>query len=164
MGLALPRHFFYATIVFTMLISGMVTILSLVISGSSGDGDSQVDDLLSSQGGGLSSVQQLEAWNRTFNVFDDLTDDITTVKEDIEEVGAKEQTFLESAITLPVAFIQTSWGVVRFIFKSFGFVDEAFRGLATVLHLPTWIPTLIISLLVVMFIFSVITLMFGKEF
>ena len=152
MALTLPRHFFYAAIVFTMLVTGVVSLLTMVIDGSDGSTSSAVPELMSSD--------RVTEFNKTFNIGEDLSASIGDLKSKMQ--GLKP-TSKASVITLPIAFIETSWAMIKFIIDSFGFMDSAFDGLSAFLGIPSWVAGFIIAIIVILFVFSILTIIFGKD-
>ncbi len=152
MGMVLPRHFFYGIIIFTMLVSSVVGLLTLVRDGGVGDGSEAVPGLMSSE--------RITEFNRTFNKADNVTSNVEELKTKMQGLNIEKTTDI---ISLPLALVSTSWSMIKFITNSFGFMTSAFEGLSAYLGVPTWIPTLISLLVVVLFVFSILTIIFGKD-
>ena len=153
MGEILPRHYIMAGIIFTMLVVGVMSAVTMVETGSMGN--SGTDSVP-----GFIQADQLKEFNRSFNKVDNLTTDITTLKTKISDL--KPQNVLE-IISLPVAFVQTAWTAMKVVIGMFGFMDGAFSGMSAMLGIPAWIPTLIILAVVVVLVFGILTVIFGKE-
>ncbi len=152
MALVLPRHFFFATIVFTMLVMSVVGTLSLVKDGGPGDKRDAVP--------GLMDDDRITAFNRTFNKADNVTANVEELTTKMQGLNIEKTTDI---ISLPLALVSTSWSMIKFITNSFGFMSSAFQGLSAFLGVPTWIPPLITLLVAALFIFSILTIIFGKD-
>jgi len=149
----LPRHFFYAVLVFTIFITGTVYVLNLVIEGESGNKETSVPGLMDST--------HITSFNRTFTP--NATENIDELQDKMEELKLPEDFSLTAGVTLSVALIQTAWAMIKFIIGSFGFMNDAIIGLSTFLHVPVWLPYILISMIVAFFVFSILTIIFGKE-
>lgn len=152
MGEILPRHYIIAGIIFTLLVLGVFSSINMVEKGSLGDKSDAVSGFI--QGDGLTE------FNRSFNKIDNLTTDITDLKTKIKEL--KPENTLE-IISLPVAFVQSAWAAMKVVINMFGFMDSAFEGLSGMLGVPSWIPALLILIVIVVLVFGVLTVIFGKE-
>ena len=149
----IPRHFVLGGIIFTMLIVGVFSVISLVNSGSpTGDGSDAVI--------GFAQSNQLTEFNKSFNKIDNFTTDVNKLKTKFTEL--KPEGALET-ITLPIAFITTAWAAISVVGDIFGFMNSSFEGLTAWLGIPSWIPTLIILIVIVVLVFGVLTIIFGKE-
>ncbi len=151
-GLILPRHFFFSAIVFTLIITSVVAIITMVKDGSTGDKRDAIPDLL--------ETDRINEYNKTLNVVGYLTIDLDRLESDIKNL--KVENFVDG-ITLPLAVIQTAWSMIIFMTQSFGFMGSAINGLSSILGVPTWVPTLGLLIISVLFIFSILTLIFGKD-
>lgn len=152
-GLVLPRNFFYAAIIFALMITGIVALI----------GETEKDV----PGGpeiNLMDDERITEFNRTFYPKQ-LADDIENLSGKMKALQPSQQWGALDVITLPLAFIGTAWDMVKFVIGSFGFMNTAIEGLSTYsgLPIPSWVPIFIILLITVLFIFSILTIIFGKE-
>lgn len=151
----LPRQFFFGIVFFTIAISLTVALIVAVDTGIPGENQAESAMKLKMD------ESEIVAFNNTYNVQENITSNANKLQERIEDLRVENPLEI---ITLPVAFVQTGWEVVVFIFKSFGFMNDAIYGLSTYLHIPVFVPALIIVLIVLFFVFAVISLIFNKDF
>ncbi len=154
MSRIIPRDFFYAVVIFVMLVAGITSVLSMVTTESKDYGGATVNLFADS------NRSEIAHFNDTFNKQTQIVNKTRKLKDDLSDL--QPETTLE-AITLPVAFIKTAWDMIDFIISSFGFMDSAIQGLSGFLHLPTWTTILIIALISILFIFSILSMIFGKD-
>lgn len=152
MAETLPRHYIIAGIFFSLLILGVFYSLNLVKNGSIGDG-SDANPTFMADG-------QITELNRTFNNVDHLTTNITELKTKV--VGLRPENTLD-IISLPVAFVQTAWATMKVMIGMFDFMDTAFAGLSAFLGVPTWIISIISLFVIIILVFGVLAVIFGKE-
>lgn len=147
----LPRHFYFAAILFTIVIVGVVYILNDIQAGDPGDPSTSAT---------LMSDTDLHTFNNTFNKQQNLTNNIESLQSNMQHLSVDN---LQSAITLPIALIQTAWGMVKFVFSSFSFMNSAIEGLSGYIGIPPIITTLTILIIVSIFVFSALSVALGKD-
>ncbi len=153
MARIIPRDFFYAAIIFTMLTTGIVGLLTLVQEGdSAGGGTSNIFE--------DSDVDEIVAFNRTFNIQENVTGKMDLLKTKLGEITVKGDA---TVITAAGALISSSWIMIVIIKDSFGLMNSAFEGMVSFLGVPIWVPVLIITLIIAMFMFSIISFIFKKD-
>jgi len=152
MGKILPRHFFYAIIVFSMLIAGGFSVISEVRDMSRG----------AETGVEIMSQEDITHYNESLSV-QDLETNVDEIKDKIEDLKPESKWGVIDALSLPIAFIQIAWDAVKLVITSFGMMDDSIEGLADVFGLPGWVSTFAILLIVALLIFSILSLIFGKD-
>jgi len=92
-------------------------------------------------------------FNNTYNKLDEISDLTTSLQGNLTGQAIETQGFFETVTT-------GAFKVVRLIFGMVGFtndvVQEASVGAASKIGLPTWIPTVIIVMLVIVITFIII--------
>lgn len=152
MAETLPKHYIIAGLFFSLLILGVFYSLNLVKNGSIGDGSDSNPTFMADG--------QLGELNRTFNNVDQLTSNITELKKKV--VRLRPENTLD-IISLPVAFVQTAWATMKVMIGMFDFMDGAFAGLSSILGVPEWIVSMISLFVIVLLVFGVLAVIFGKE-
>lgn len=147
MALILPRHFFYATVVFVFFITAIVATLSMVTE----DSPTGVPDLMESD--------RITEFNRTFYP-EDFQSNVGELQDKLEGLEVEQG---GGIISVSIAMISSAWTMVKFIITSFGFMDDSLTGMSALLGVPVWVPPLIIMFLIILFVFSILTIIFGKE-
>ena len=148
----LPRHYIISGIIFTMMIVGIFSVLNLVDKGGSGDGSDTLSNFVPGN--------ELVEFNRSFNKIDNLTQDVNRLKQSVSDL--KPENTLE-IISLPVAFVQSAWATMKIVIGMFSFMDSALEGLSALLGVPSWIIDLIVLLVIVVIVFGILAVIFGKD-
>lgn len=148
----LPRDFFFAVIVFTMLTAGTVAIVNEVRLGSMGTTGNP--DLMAG------SDANMDYFNSTFNIYENITGKTDEMASRIGKLTVDKPT---DVLTIGGALVSTAWSTIVFVFSSLGMMNSAIQGISGFLSIPAWIPQLVISLIMILFIFSILTVVFGKE-
>ena len=152
MGEVLPRHYLIAGVIFTFFVIGIFYTLNMVENGSTGDGSDKVTGFIQSD--------KLTEFNRTFNRVDNVTTDINTLKTKISVLQPEN---ILDVISLPIAFVSTAWSAMKVVIGMFGFMDASFVGLSSMLGIPVWIPNMIILVVIIVLVFSILAIIFGKD-
>ncbi len=142
MGEVTPRLFIYGFIIFTLLIGGGVYIMSEA---------SRIDN-------NFINNDKFQNFNKTFNRYQEVTETGASLEDSIQDAQPEKSLFgvLDS-------LINSAWGAIKSFFSTFSFMSDAFTGLSSVFGLPVWISSLITTLIIVMFAFSIYGLIFqGK--
>ncbi len=155
MALVLPRHYFYAVIVFAIFITASVSLISEFQSEKDAEsyGGQKVD---------LMSDEDVTSFNRTFQIKD-LVTNITDIRSSVAGTSPDDTDPDERDITLVGRFFSSAWNSVKLIIASFGFMDSAVEGTTSQLGFPGWLPGFIIALISVLLIFSILTVILGKD-
>lgn len=141
-GEVTPRLFIYGFIIFTLLVVGGITIMT---SFSAVDSDFINDE-------------RFVSFNRTFNQYDEVIDTGEYLNRSI--AGAEPEKSLFGVLD---SLINSAWGTIKSFFSTFAFMSSAFNGMNAVFGIPTWVGALITTLIIVMFAFSIYSLIFqGK--
>ncbi len=150
----LPRDFFYAVIIFIMVITGGVALLNTIIAGEVNNAEMAIPGLM--EGGGVS----VDTFNDTLGQSD-ISAKVKEIEEKMKEVQPEEKS--SNIFTLSGAFISTAWAAVDLVLSSLGIMTSTFKGLSSMFHVPIWAIATITLLVTVFFIFSILSLIFGKE-
>ncbi|OGK28846.1 hypothetical protein A3C31_01280 [Candidatus Roizmanbacteria bacterium RIFCSPHIGHO2_02_FULL_40_53] len=150
MAETLIKHFFYAFIIMILIATAIGSIIGMVIEGTPG---SQNDT------SAIMSEEELTKFNRTFNKAVEIQSNLTTAKEKFTSIKPETTGIISTAI----AFISSAWDTVSVIRSSIGLMDNVFKEMAALLLIPTWVATSLVLLVVVLFIFSIISLIFGSN-
>jgi len=130
-----PKDYIIGVIIFTFMITGGIWLLS---------------SLNSSTGGVLSADARYDSFNKTFNVYENVTTQVQGIRSNIENSDSELGGF--GALN---ALINSAWNGVQFLFSSFGFMDSVFIGISSVFGLPSWIGGLLILLVVTIIAFAI---------
>jgi hypothetical protein len=142
MGEVTPRLFIFGFIIFTLLIMGGITIMSE----------------LANKNADFVNNEKFASFNRTFNRYNELIASGEELKASVEDSQPEKSLFgvLDS-------LINAAWGSIKSFFSTFSFMSDAFGGLTSVFGVPYWVSALITTLIIVMFAFSIYSLIFqGK--
>jgi len=149
------RHYTIAGLIFVLLVTGATSIITLVEKGDIGDQEN-------TKVTGFMDNDVLTKFNRSLNVYDNLNSDVTSMKENIKLLNP--QTPLE-VLTLPVAFIQTAWKIIKVVIDGFDFMSGALSGLIGNLgvYVPDWVSKILILITSVFLIYTILSLIMGKD-
>lgn len=106
----------------------------------------------------FASDDDIVKYNSTFNTFDKITTQVDGLKGNIED--ADNDFGLFGVLN---SIIGSTWQAVKLFFYSFSFMDDIFYGMSTYFGVPTWVPTLIITLITIMIVFAVWSLVFNRD-
>ena len=140
-----PKHYLYGAILFSVMIIGVVSILTT---------------LNTAEGGNFTSDERFSEFNSTFNIYDDLGTGTTGIKNSIE--NAPESQF--GVFGVLNSLINTAWQTLKNLFTSFKFVTTGIGGLSTIFGIPVWFTGAIGLLVIVMIAFSIWSAIFQKNF
>lgn len=153
----LPRHFFYSIIIFALIITGVYTIISIVMDESMGaDASNQ-----------LMSDEDLKYFNDTLQV-ENLEDDINDIRGGIERLEPSQKWGILDVVSLPLAFIETAWDSIKLVISSFTMMDDSIEGATAYFDTgekqnTQWVSGFIITLIGAFLVFSILSLIFGKD-
>lgn len=149
------RHYTIAGLIFVLLVTGATSIITLVEKGDIGDQEN-------TKVTGFMDNDVLTKFNRSLNVYDNLNSDVISMKESIKLLNP--QTPLE-VLTLPVAFIQTAWKIIKVAIDGFDFMSGAISGLIGNLgvYVPDWVSKILILITSVFLIYTILSLIMGKD-
>jgi hypothetical protein len=131
------------TIIFTMLVLGVITIMGNVFD-PSGTGEK----LNNTDYGNFSKV---------FNKQAQLEGNISKLKSNVSESTPGDDSGLLSSIN---SLIKTAFSGVKFMLSSFNIMDDAYNGLSSIFKLPNWVSSLISVLITSLIIFAIYKLIF----
>jgi protein-S-isoprenylcysteine O-methyltransferase Ste14 len=109
-------------------------------------------------GGTISNDPRYSDFNRTFNVYDNVTTQVTSIKENIVNADTDF-----GAFGVLNSLIATSWQGVKLLFSSFGFMDSVFGGLSTMFGIPSWVGGFAILLIIVIIAFAIWAAIFQTQ-
>ena len=130
-----PKDYIIGVIIFVFMISGGIWLLASLNSGT---------------GGVIANDARYESFNKTFNVYDNVTTQVEGIRSNIENSDSELGGF--GALN---ALINSAWNGVKFLFSSFGFMNSVFGGLSSMFGLPVWIGGLMILLVVTIIAFAI---------
>lgn len=140
------------TVLFVICIIGVMALVTEVETGASGSAQPVT---------GFSDADTLSNFNKTFNKKDDIVNRTESLESSINNLHVVlDQGRL---LDLPSALIRSSWDVIKYLAGGIGFLDSAIRGVGTFLHLPSWVMPLVILIVVLFFVFSILSVVFGKD-
>ena len=139
----LPSFYFYAFVVFTLVVVGGIAMMAELYKGSSV----------------LAGSEKFQEFNSSFNRLQDVQKETDRMKGVVSDPG--EQDF--NLFGVLGGLINGVWGGVKALWTSWDFTTDAMEGLSTIWGVPSWIPSLLIGLVVAMIFFAVIGLLFQKE-
>jgi len=138
----LPRNYIIGIIMFTMVIVGVVALISMAQK----DNPAMVDQ------------QRLKDFNDTFNVMDDVNSTVGTFQDNIENA---ESDF--GVLGVLNSLVSSAWQSLRLLFSSFSFMNAVFGGLYTVLGIPVWVGNMIVLCVTVLFAFAIFSVIFQRD-
>lgn len=147
----LPRDFFFGAVVFALVITGVVSMINLVVIGESGNKATAVP--------GLMGNENINDFEDVFN--NNVTGRVNAIKAKMDVVNPEAAP--QNIFTLSGAFISSAWEAVKLVFSSVTMMDDAIGGMESMLHIPGWVVGFILVLIVAFFIFSILTVIFGKD-
>jgi len=101
-----------------------------------------------------------ESFNNTFNVYDNVTSKMEEISESLPAVDSSQF----GVFGVLNALIQSSWQTLRLSIQSFGFMDSVFQGLSNEIPaVPIWVGGLIISSILVVFVFAIYGAIFQRD-
>jgi hypothetical protein len=138
----LPRHYIIGIVMFGFLIVGGMSMLGIF----AGTSDT------------FATGEKYTQFNNTFNVLDDVTDQVESMEESITEADTDFGIF-----GVLNALISSAWQTLKLLFSSLSFMDGVFFGLSSVFGVPGFIPGTIILLVTVILIFAIFSAIFQRE-
>lgn len=138
----LPRHYIIGIIMFTFFIVGGVSLLSIF-------NDSNPT---------FTSDDKFTEFNQSFNVLDDVTDQVDSLEGSITEADTDFGLF-----GVLNALISSAWQALKLLFSSLSFMDNVFGGLASIFGVPTWIPAIVILIITVVLAFAIFSAIFQRD-
>ena len=136
-----PKHYIIGVIIFGMLITGGLSLMSMI---NEKDPTFINDDKFSQ-------------FNESFNQFDDTTDAVGSLESNIRTTGSDFGVF-----GVLNALISSVWQTLKLLFSSFSFMNNVFYGLSYVFGVPAWVSAGIISIVTVIFVFFIYGLVFRQ--
>ena len=106
------------------------------------------------------SDSRFTEYNKTLNKFNDVYDNVDTIKTSIEDSTPKS-----GVLGLINGLIESSWGALKLIWNSVNVIKDVIMDLLTIIPLPipSWFIYMIIGAILIIVTFSLITLFFGRE-
>lgn len=138
-----PKDYIIGIIIFTFVVVGGISLLGILDTGTNGK---------------ISQDPRYSDFNQTFNVYDNVTNQVGNIRDNI--VNADTDFGVFGVLN---SLIATSWQGVKLLFSSFGFMDAVFGGLSTVFGLPAWVGGLLILLVIVIIAFAIWAAIFQTQ-
>ena len=139
----LPRHYIIAIMLFTMIIIGGVAIIAEFRA---------VDDEFVDE-------ERYADFNKTFNKYEDIMDISNNTQRNIQNM---ENTDFGIFGVLN-GLINQAWQFLRLLISSLGFMTSAFNGMTTLFGIPSWIPSIIIGIIVILIGFAIFSAIFQRD-
>lgn len=138
------RAYFIGAVVLTFIIVGGLSMIMSV---------QQSDDT-------FVNSTEINRFNQSFNTYNSLTGNISNL-----ESGLKSDNSTSDYGSFGVlnSLIQSAWQVFRSIPTTFAFIGNIFLSLSTFFGVPVWIPTLILSIISIIIVFSIYSLIFQRS-
>jgi len=146
MGEILLRHYVIALIVFTMMVTGGVT---LILSFQDQDAE-------------FIPGNETDYFNRTFNIYEDIEDATNEVQNKVEESKIESDSFIGNLFTAMDLFIVSVWAVIKTMATSLSFVS-IFGGISNFIGVSAWVGASITLMVTALIIFIIISVMFKKD-
>lgn len=136
-----PRDYLVGILLFTLFITGGITLI-----------DSFYD-----QSSSFVDADKYQAFNQTFNVRNDAEQAVTNIRNSIITQD------LPSLITFIATMFLTAFQALMSLFTSISFMNAVFQGLYYVFGIPYWVTTILTSLITVMIVFSIISAILQRD-
>lgn len=135
------RNYIIGIIAFTFVIVGGIAMMSS----------------LNSTGEGFTNNEQFTSFNDSFNKFDDVTEQVTIIKESVSNPDADQGPF-----GFLDALIGASWATLKGTFASFSFMGDVFNSASTIFGIPAWIPSLVFFMVIILIAYAIISAIFNR--
>lgn len=139
---ATPRTYIYGIIGFVFVILAGLTFISP----------------FAEENPAMVSSSKYADFNASFNSFSDVQDELGDIQTSITDASTDFGTF-----GVLNALVSTAWQSLKLLFTSLGFMNDAYTGMSSVFGVPTWIPSLIILVVVTMIAFTIWSAIFQSE-
>lgn len=136
-----PRDYLVGIILFTLIIVGGVQLI---------DRFQSVDSAYIDQ-------DKYNKFNETFNVQNDVQDSVQNIRNSIVTLK------LPAPIEFIATMFLTAFQALMSLFTSLSFMDAVFTGLYTMFGIPSWVSSLLISLVTIMIVFSIISAILQRD-
>jgi len=141
----LIRHYIYGIILFTLLITAGVSLITDI----------------STTEGNLLNDDEITKFNRTFNKRSDLEASINTMQTNIESTSSEGG--ILTALGVLGSLINSVWNSLALMFSSFSFMGTILLGSHTIFGLPSWLAAFIGLFITVLIAFGIFTIIFQRE-
>ena len=146
-----PRHYFYIMLIVSLAGMAMLSFVnSMVVNGDIDLSDDQ--------------VVKYSTFNRSVSKFDRLQNDVNELKTRSNSSGTTW--FDIDNLGVLGSLVKSSWNALTFMWSGPALLSDMLIGednVFTLLGLPKWIGSVIVSLVVVMFAFAIFTVIFQRE-
>lgn len=106
----------------------------------------------------------LAAYNNTFNSYVEYNQKVAALESQTRGAsGASEESLWGDAFSFINNLFSAGWNTIKLIGKNFGFIYDIFTGVSSVFGIPTWLTSIVVSLLIAMLAFGLLSLVFGRE-
>ena len=138
----LPRHYIIGIVIFTFMIIGGVSLISIVKTADST----------------FASDDKFIQFNKTFNKYNELNSSIVSLQSSITEASTDFGIF-----GVLNALINSGWAAFKLMFSSLAFFADILMGMTTIFGIPAWIPGLLIMLTTILLVFAIFSAIFQKD-
>ena len=98
-------------------------------------------------------------FNRTFNVYEDVTEVTNTTKTNIENM--EEANF--GLLGVLGSLYNQAWQFLRLLITSLSFMGTALLGLTSIFGVPAWVVALISAIIVTLIGFAIFSIIFQRK-
>lgn len=102
---------------------------------------------------------KLETYNNTFNQFGEYNTQVNSIQNQTSSITGSQG----GAFGFLNNLINQGWSTLKALFGSFSFFTQAFNGMATVFGVPTFIPSIFILIMTIVFFTAVLSVIFNRE-
>jgi len=97
-------------------------------------------------------------FNKTFNKQQDIVKNVNDMKDQLTKAPAEFGVY-----GVLNSLISTAWNLLQTIFTSFDFMTSMFTSLDEYYGIPTWVGTLVVSIIFTVIIFAILGAIFQRE-
>jgi len=144
MGEILPRHYIIGVIMFTLLITAGIAMLTELNNSD----QTFVDD------------DKFSSFKEHFNKTNEITTQVGALQTGVTDAEPGQDYEVSGVLG---ALIASGWNTLQLLFGSFSFMNDAFQGFHDVFGVPAWVGELVILLITVIFVFAIYTAVFQRE-
>jgi len=141
----LIRHYIYGIILFTLLITAGVSLITDI----------------STTEGNLLTGDELISFNNTFNKKADLEASVRSIETNIN--GTTTGSGVLTSFGVLGSLINSGWNALKLMFGSLSFMNSVFGGVANTFGIPVWLTTFIGLFVTILIGFGIFTVIFQRE-
>lgn len=99
-----------------------------------------------------------DAFNNSVNYMTDMQSKINQTQTDLEYASSQNVGIL-GAIG---ALVQASWTSIKSMFSAIGYTSQFLSGIAAMLNIPSYVPGLLVSVIIITIVIWIISMVFRK--